>query len=181
MSAAGLRPFASTRGARLALRHAALRNQARSGKCAPAFRRAEYPGPESAHHSRRRHERQRFRLRDDRFNSASARLSHRTLHLPSPRHFSRTHSGQRRKDFGRGCCRRPNEYSRLSSPIGIRIRLFSKSQPPSLFFISRNAKRNSSFSKPAWADGSMQPMPRNRSSPSSRRSISIIKNGWAIV
>ena len=55
---------------------------------------------------------------------------------------------------------------------GIRIRLFSKSRPRSrLLHFQQSRSGDSSFSKPAWADGSMRPMPRSRSSPSSRRSI----------
>ena len=45
--------------------------------------------------------RQRLRLRHDRFDLSRARISHRSVHIPSPRHVSRTHSGQRRNDFRR--------------------------------------------------------------------------------
>ena len=38
-------------------------------------------------HPRRRHQRQRLRLRHDRFDLSRARISHRPLHIPSPRHF----------------------------------------------------------------------------------------------
>ena len=65
------------------------------------LRELEASPRKSAYHSRCRHERQRLGLRDDRFHLPRTRISHRPLHLPSPRHVSRTHSGKWRNDLRR--------------------------------------------------------------------------------
>ena len=67
----------------------------------------------------------------------------------------------------------------LDRGTGIRIRPSSKSPPRSRSIISEMQKRRSSCSRPGWADASTRPTPPSRSSPSSPRSITIIRNGSA--
>src|SRR5205085_2820855 len=94
-------------GACLALQPSALRDKARAGKYSETDRGVEWrpfdfaqdKSWQRAHHSRRGDERQRVRLRDDRFNLPRRKISDWSLYISSPRHISGTDLRERRNDF----------------------------------------------------------------------------------